>query len=85
MARLPAEGTNRNDFNAVGIIGMHGWDGGSYVFDFRVGQSFGERQGSLRATSYKTPPSRRVLSLYLLFIINRRAVEPAPQCSSALK
>ena len=23
MARLPAEGTNRNDFNAVGIIGMH--------------------------------------------------------------
>jgi hypothetical protein len=23
MARLPAEGANRNDFNAVGIIGMH--------------------------------------------------------------
>ena len=23
MARLPAESTNRNDFNAVGIIGVH--------------------------------------------------------------
>jgi hypothetical protein len=23
MARLPAEGANRNDFNAVGIIAMH--------------------------------------------------------------
>jgi hypothetical protein len=27
MARLPAEGANRNDFNAVGIIDMHRvWD-----------------------------------------------------------
>jgi hypothetical protein len=52
MARLPAEGTNRNDFNAVGIIGMHS----SHP---REGRNLLRKLLKIRRQQMGFPPSRK--------------------------